>query len=203
MTADHVAGVVLAAGGSRRLGTPKQVLPYGNGTLLGATVQAARRCPFSQLIVTLGAAAEEVRAKVAFDGVQVVIAEDPDGGCSSSLRVAVTAVDPRAEGIVLLLGDQPGVDPITVAKLIAGRRASSVAVCCYSDGIGHPFWLGRAVFGDVARLHGDKGVWKLVEKNRELGTLTEVPVDATVPLDVDTWDDYQRLLNSAAKSVPT
>jgi molybdenum cofactor cytidylyltransferase len=155
MTADRVTGVVLAAGRSSRLGTPKQLLPYDGTTLLGAT-----------------------------------------------LRVALAGVDPSAAGIVLMLGDQPRIQPSAVARLIAGHGASSVAVCRYSDGIGHPFWLGRGVFGDLARLHGDKGVWKLVEKAATSGTLTEVPVDSAIPLDVDTWDDYERLLDSATRSVP-
>lgn len=202
MTADRVTGVVLAAGRSTRLGAPKQLLPYDGTTLLGATLGVARRCQFDQLIVALGGAADEVRAAVDLDGVQTVIAEGFGRGCSSSLRIALAGVDPSAIGIVLMLGDQPGVQPSVVAKLIAGRGTSSVAVCRYSNGIGHPFWLGRGVFGDLARLHGDKGVWKLVEAAATSGALTEIPVDSTVPLDVDTWDDYERLLASATTSVP-
>jgi molybdenum cofactor cytidylyltransferase len=113
----------------------------------------------------------------------------------------MAAVDPGAAGIVLMLGDQPGVQPDTVARLTAGRGAGCVAVCQYSDGIGHPFWLGREMFGDLARLHGDKAVWKLVEKAGASGTLSRVPIDGTVPLDVDTWADYDRLL-AATGSVP-
>jgi molybdenum cofactor cytidylyltransferase len=64
VTADRVTGVVLAAGRSTRLGTPKQLLPYAGTTLLGATLEVARHCPFDQLIVTLGGAADDVRAAV-------------------------------------------------------------------------------------------------------------------------------------------
>jgi molybdenum cofactor cytidylyltransferase len=64
MTADLITGVVLAAGHSRRLGRAKQLLPYDDTTLLGATLTMARSCPFDQLIVTLGGAAEEVVAAV-------------------------------------------------------------------------------------------------------------------------------------------
>jgi molybdenum cofactor cytidylyltransferase len=195
MSADRVTGVVLAAGRSSRLGTPKQLLPYGRTTLLGATLEAARGCPFDQLVVALGAAVDdEVRAAVALDGVEAVVVEDSGAGCSSSLRAAMTAVDPEAAGIVLMLGDQPGVRPDTVARLTALRGAGCVAVCQYSDGIGHPLWLGREMFGDLARLHGDKAVWKLVEKAGAAGSLSRVPIDGTAPLDVDTWADYERLL---------
>jgi molybdenum cofactor cytidylyltransferase len=201
VTAERVTGVVLAAGRSRRLGRPKQLLPYAGTTLLGATLDAARRCPFDQLILTLGAVQDEVRevrAAVALDGVQVVLADDAGSGCSVSLRAALAHVDGEAAGIVLLLGDQPGVEPRTVERLIAERAGGAVAVCHYADGVGHPFWLGRAVFGELSLLHGDKGVWKVVERAGSLGTLTEVSVDGDIPLDVDTWADYERLLDSAA-----
>ena len=98
-----VTGVVLAAGSSRRLGTPKQVLPYRDTTLLGATLEVARRAGFDQLIVTVGGAAEVVRHTVPLDGADVVSVDDAGTGCSASLRVAVQRVDPRAAGIVLML----------------------------------------------------------------------------------------------------
>ena len=119
MTRRWVTGVVLAAGGSSRLGRPKQLLPYADTTVLGATVDVARGCGFDQLIVTLGGAADAVREAVPLDDVEVVTVDDFGSGCSSSLRAALTQVDPRASGIVLMLGDQPGVSPSTVGRLVA------------------------------------------------------------------------------------
>jgi molybdenum cofactor cytidylyltransferase len=192
MTVGRVAGVVLAAGRSARLGTPKQLLPYGDTTVLGATVAVARSCGFDQLIVTLGHGADAVRAQVPLDGVEVVIADDSGSGCSASLRSALRHVHPRADGMVLILGDQPALSPAAVRRLLSASASSPIAVCRYRDGIGHPFWLSRSVFGDLQRLHGDKGVWKLVESGHY--PVTGVEVDGAVPLDVDTWDDYERLL---------
>jgi molybdenum cofactor cytidylyltransferase len=187
-------GVVLAAGGSSRLGQPKQLLPYRDTTLLGATLEVARAAGFDQLIVTLGGAAEAVRDQVSLDGADVVTVADFGTGCSASLRVALPRVDPRAAGIVLMLGDQPRVDPATVRAVIAQGPSGDVLVCRYTDGIGHPFWFGRSVFGELTQLHGDKGVWKLLHSGRY--PVRELAVDGPVPLDVDTWDDYRRLLES-------
>jgi len=197
MRARPVTGVVLAAGSSRRLGTPKQVLPYRDTTVLGATLDVARGVGFDQLIVTLGGAAEAVLDAVRRDGADVVTADDYGTGCSASLRVALERVDPQAAGIVLMLGDQPQLAPATVRRVIAAGRGAPdnpVIVCRYTDGIGHPFWFSRNMFGELSRLHGDKGVWKLVESGHYL--VRELAVDDPVPLDVDTWDDYQRLLES-------
>jgi molybdenum cofactor cytidylyltransferase len=196
MATRPVTGVVLAAGGSSRLGTPKQLLPYGGTTVLGASVDVARACGFNQLIVTLGGSADAVRQAVPLDGIDVVTIDDFGSGCSSSLRAALAQVNPLASGIVLMLGDQPGVSPTTVERLVSAS-AAPIVICRYNDGIGHPFWLSRSTFGQLAQLHGDKGVWKVIESGRF--PVHELPVEGPVPPDVDTWDDYRRLLASVSR----
>jgi molybdenum cofactor cytidylyltransferase len=197
MTGRRVTGVVLAAGGSRRLGTPKQLLPYRDTTVLGATLDVARSAGFDQFIVTLGGAAQAVRDAVPLDGADVVTVEHFGTGCSASLRVALPRVHPQAAGIVLMLGDQPCVEPAALRRMVQHGRvatAGAVMVCRYDDGIGHPFWFSRAVFRELSQLHGDKGVWKLIQSYRH--PVHELAVSGPVPLDVDTWDDYRRLLEA-------
>jgi molybdenum cofactor cytidylyltransferase len=189
-------GVVLAAGGSRRLGRPKQLLPYRDSTLLGHALATARACGFDQLVVALGARADEIRARVDLTGAAVVENPEFGTGCSSSLAAALGAVSPRAEALVLLLGDQPGVTPGAVRALLDGRGDAPLAVCRYDDGRGHPFAFGRAAFAALAELHGDKAVWKLLE--RSPADVVEVPVPGAVPLDVDTWEDYEAVLAAAS-----
>ena len=197
MTRRQVTGVVLAAGSSRRLATPKQLLPYRDMTVLGATLDLARRVGFNQIILTLGGVAQAVREAVRLDGIDVVPVDDAGTGCSASLCAALGRVDSRAAGIVLMLGDQPEVDPAAVRRLIAEGPGNPVGVCRYSDGIGHPFWCSRKVFSEIARPHGDKGVWKLVQSGKH--PVREVAVDGNVPLDVDTWGDYRRLVESVLR----
>ena len=193
MSDPFVAGLVLAAGGSRRLGRPKQLLPYNGATLLDHAVATARACEFDQLVVALGGEAEKVRDRVDLSGADVVVNPGFGAGCSSSIAVAMDALDPRATVLVLLLGDQPGVVPATVRVLLAARGDAPLAVCRYDDGRGHPFAFGHDVFGDLRDLHGDKAVWKLLDQRAD--EVEEVPVAGPVPLDVDTWADYEAVLS--------
>ena len=187
-----VTGLVLAAGPSKRLGRPKQLLPYRGATLLDATIAMARECEFDQIVVAIGGAAPEVRTHVDLAGVDVVDNVAYTTGCSSSIVAALGVVDPAATGFVLLLGDQPGIRPETVRAVIDAGAGAPIVVCGYDDGRGHPFWFRRDTFGDLAALHGDKGVWRLIESGRH--AVREVPVPGTVPIDVDTEQDYERLL---------
>jgi molybdenum cofactor cytidylyltransferase len=191
-----VTGLVLGAGGSERLGHPKQLLAYGDGTLLGHVVGVARECRLGQTIVAIGGAADEVREGVDLAGVEVVVNEAYGAGCSSSIAAALAAVDPRCEVLVLMLGDQPGVSADTVAALLAGRGEAPLAVCRYDDGRGHPIAFARSVFPPLADLHGDKGVWRLLERRAD--EVAEVRVAGPIPRDVDTAQDYQAVLDELA-----
>jgi molybdenum cofactor cytidylyltransferase len=190
-----VTGLVLGAGGSRRLGRPKQLLPYGDRTLLEHTLDTARACDFNQLVVPIGGAADEVRERVDLTGAEVVVNYAYGSGCSSSIAAALSAVDPRCEVLVLMLGDQPGVTPATVQTLLDGRGDAPLAVCRYDDGRGHPLAFDRSVFAQLADLHGDKGVWRLLDERA--GDVVEVPIAGPVPLDVDTPEDYEAVLAAA------
>jgi molybdenum cofactor cytidylyltransferase len=189
---ERVTGLVLAAGGSQRLGQPKQLLHYGGAMLLDRALDVARACDFAQLLCVLGGGADQVREAVDLSGVEVVENREFGTGCSSSIAAALGAVDPRSEVLVLMLGDQPGVAPATVATLLAGRADAPLAACRYEDGRGHPLAFARSTFGELATLHGDKGVWKLLD--RHAAEVVDVPVAGPIPRDVDTWEDYRAVL---------
>lgn len=196
MSAAPVAVLVLGAGASRRLGQPKQLLEFKGRPLLQTVVDTALQTCASQVVAAIGGAAPEVRTSIDFGDATVVENVHFTTGCSSSIVSGLQSLDPAVAGFVLLLGDQPGVSAAMVDQFIVQAQAHPLAVCRYDDGLGHPFWFGREVFADVAGLQGDKAVWKLLESG--MHDVHEVRFDGDVPLDVDTWQDYEALLAAHA-----
>lgn len=196
-----LAAVVLAAGGSARLGRPKQLLPYRGATLLDA-VLATLRSPqvgaagIRQVVVALGGAADEVAAAADLSGMTPVHAPDFGEGCGASMRTAVAALPEDTDGIVVLLGDQPGVSAAAIVALVDAALGSGARVGAtrYDDRLGHPLWFGRATFPDLLALRGDKAIWKLV--GAAGADLVEVRAPGPVPADVDTEADYAALLRT-------
>ncbi|HKO26117.1 MAG TPA: nucleotidyltransferase family protein [Solirubrobacteraceae bacterium] len=196
-----ITGLVLAAGGSQRLGAPKQLLPYNGRTLLGHVLTTARACDFDQVVCVIGGSAQEIRARVDLSNVEVVENRHFGEGCSSSIAAALTSIDPKADVLVLMLGDQPGVRAETVNALLAGRGDAPLAACAYEDGRGHPLAFAKTMFPDLQALHGDKGVWKLLDRAGD--QVLDVPVPGRIPRDVDTDEDYRAVLAEAAQQATT
>jgi molybdenum cofactor cytidylyltransferase len=192
-----VSVLVLAAGSSTRLGQRKQLLAYGEATLLDHVLETARGCEPQQLLCVIPADAPEIRERVSFAGVEVVENPHAGEGCSSSIAVALPRVSRSCDPLVLLLADQPGVTAGTVHTLLGGRGQAPLAACIYENGRGHPLAFARSAFAELAALHGDKGVWKLLDRRADL--LREVPVSGLIPPDIDTWDDYRSVNDSAAR----
>ena len=82
----------------------------------------------------------------------------------------------------------------TVQELEAAARGHAVGVCEYDDGLGHPLWFDRQMFGALEAMHGDKAVWKLVDAERPDADVVRVRIAGPVPRDIDTWDDYEAML---------
>jgi molybdenum cofactor cytidylyltransferase len=193
---DGVAALVLAAGASQRLGTPKQLLDYRGATLLDATLATARAAGFEQVVVALGGAADQVQERLDLSDLDVVVNPDFGDGCATSIRSGLDHVHPAMHGLVVLLGDQPGVSVEAIVSLVERSRGHAVGVCSYDDGLGHPLWFDRSMWETLRGLHGDKAVWKLVDAGEDGADVVQVPVPGAVPRDVDTWDDYQALLGA-------
>lgn len=187
-----VCGIVLGAGGSRRLGRPKQTLALGDTTLLGWVVRNAEASSLERVVVVLGGAAEEAGRSLNRRRAEVVSNQAYTSGCASSLLAGLDAVG-DCDGAMLVLGDMPGVDAEVIDTVRAAweRYPSDMVVTSYRGEAGHPFVFSAPMFPDLAGLHGDKAVWKLIEAHPE--RVCRVDVDRELPLDVDTWDDYEEV----------
>ena len=117
-----IVGVVLGAGKSSRFGTPKQLLPFGDTTLLGQAVRNANASALDRVVVVLGRASEELRATVDFGRAEVVENTAYGTGCASSLLAGLDAAGQDCDAIALLLGDQPGVRAEFIDHVIATWR---------------------------------------------------------------------------------
>lgn len=187
---EEMVGVILAAGESRRFGSPKQLLPFGDTTLLGQVVRNVNASRLERVMVVLGREAEAVRRSVPFARARVVDNSDYPAGCASSLLAALdTAGDCAA--LVLLLGDQPGAKTEYVDRVSEAWRRERPWACIasYRGDLGHPLIFAREAFEDLRKLHGDKAVWRLVDAFPQ--RLLRVDINADLPLDVDTPEDYE------------
>jgi molybdenum cofactor cytidylyltransferase len=189
-----VSGLILGAGASQRLGQPKQLLPFGDTTMLGWVVkQAAQASALDEVVVVLGRAADEIRAQVDFGGAKVV--ENPvfGEGCSSSYRAGIAAVSPTSDAIMIVLGDQPGIRPEIIDRVATEWRTTNnqIALCSYQGKKGHPMIFAASFFEQLIGLHGDKAAWKLIDANPEMVQLIEI--DLPFPDDINTLEDFERL----------
>lgn len=192
-----ISGLVLGAGASSRFGQPKQLLTYRGTTLLGWVIdQAERATGLDEVIVVLGRAAAEIRERVNFGSAKVVDNPVFGEGCASSYRAGIEALDPRSDAIMIILGDQPGVDPATIDILAEEwrRNDNRIALASYRGRKGHPMLFARPLFGQLVGLHGDKAAWKLVDANPHL--VRAIPLDLPFPEDIDTMEDFRKVVDS-------
>lgn len=191
----RVAGIVLGAGSSRRLGRPKQTLPLGGTTLLGRVVADAEASSLDPVVLVLGGAAGDALAAAAPSRARVALNDAYGSGCASSLLAGLDAAGP-AGAIVLILGDMPGVGPEVIDALRAAWEAERpwAALTEWRGVPGHPLAFSAQAFPALRALHGDKAVWKLLDAHPE--RFLRVPVDRELPRDVDTWEDYEAVLAS-------
>ncbi len=190
MSQDDLVGIIMAAGESSRFGTAKQLLPFGDTTLLGYVVRNANRSTLDKVVVVLGREAPTVKGSFQPGSAVVVDNQAYGEGCASSLLAGLDEAGECA-GIVLILGDQPGVRTTYIDSVVAEWRNSPrwASATQYKKNLGHPLLFARAAFDDLRALHGDKAVWKLIEGYPD--RILRVEIDAELPPDIDTPADYE------------
>ncbi|MEV5971613.1 nucleotidyltransferase family protein [Streptomyces sp. NPDC051921] len=193
-----VAGLLLAAGGGRRLGgRPKALLAHRGRPLVEHAVRVLREGGCEVVHVVLGAAAERVRAEARLPG--CVLVDNPDWaeGMGSSLRVGLAslrAAAPPVDAALVSLVDQPGIGPQAVARVGAAYRShDTLAAASYRGRRGHPVLFGAERWaGIAAEAVGDRGARDYLEAHRDAITLVDCS-DVAEPYDIDTEADLVHL----------
>jgi len=188
------AGVVIAAGSSRRMGRPKQLLDVDGRPLLEVVVGHANASRLDEVLVVLGAAAEEIRSQVDFGRARVLINPEHATGMASSLRAGLAALDGDVDLAMVILGDQPDVagrlDRLLELQEESGLPAAALS---FGDLLHPPVVMRRELWGDLMALEGDIGCRAVIRARPAL--VARLPVaELNHPVDVDTPDDYRRLV---------
>jgi molybdenum cofactor cytidylyltransferase len=185
-----IAAIVLAAGQGSRFGKCKQLMPLDGKPLLQHTLDHLNESRIDDIVVVLGAFAEEIREQIRFDRERIVINPDFERGMSTSLQAGLRAIDRNAEAAVIALGDQPFVEAKTIDALLDEYRRSQspIVVPTYNGRRGNPVLIDRSLFERALEIRGDVGFRAVFGKE----DVAEVPVsDSGVIIDIDTMEDIE------------
>jgi CTP:molybdopterin cytidylyltransferase MocA len=179
------AGLIIAAGASTRMGTPKQLLRLNGETLLDRAVRIAGQADLSPLIVVLGAAESEIRAACDLSGTTIVSNLDWREGMGSSIAVGVHALDDAA-GVIVMTCDMPAVAVDHLRELFG---SGNVTASAYAERKGVPAFFPRSVFPALMMLRGDTGARELL-RSADAVKLPNGELDIDTPED---WSAAQKL----------
>lgn len=192
----NCAVIVLAAGGSTRLGRPKQLLSYNGTSLLQHTIDAARQSTILSIIVVLGSDHESINKNIDVTGLHVVRNDNWQTGMASSIICGIKSLEriaPGVDGAILMACDQPFINAALLDDLLLVQKASNKPIVAsrYKDTIGIPALFHKEFFGQLLDLEGDKGAKKLMNQSADCCATVPFPLGS---IDIDTLDDYEALL---------
>ena len=193
---DQFGIIILAAGQSSRLGSPKQLLEFEGRKLIVGAVETATYFSSYPVIVVLGAHAEIIKSYLDMPNIKLVQNENWKQGVSSSIKKGIEEMNlyyPHVDGLILMVCDQPYLDHTTIQKLIDLQSQTNLAAAaCEYDGIlGTPALFHKSLFGELSILEGDKGARKLLESMKDKVARLPFSDGAT---DIDTQEDYLKLI---------
>lgn len=188
--------IILAAGASSRLGSAKQLLPWGNSTLIEHTVQTALASRMGNVYVVLGANIRQIKPKLQHLPVSIVINRKFMDGISTSIQAGLTKVlkdDPETDAVVLCLADQPFLTPQIITQLAITHYTSKLPLihCQYARHLtGPPSLIQRKYFSYLKKLTGDTGAKKIFSQFPDDVGIVEFEKGQ---IDIDSWEDYAQL----------
>jgi molybdenum cofactor cytidylyltransferase len=189
--------IILAAGSSSRLGTPKQNLIYEGQTLLQRNIKAALATGCHPVIVMLGANINTIKPTIEGLPVDIVYNEDWEEGMSSSIRLGISELQKshaRVSSVILMLCDQPFVNTNLLEQLIPANSLQSITACAYNRAIGPPVFFDGYYFPELLLLKGNEGAKNLMLKHEVHITTIPFPLGS---IDIDTMEDFENLKDNS------
>jgi len=188
-----ISVIILAAGESKRMGKPKQLMPMGRTTILEQTVENCLNSKVNEVIVVLGHRAEEVIRTIAARPVKLAINPNYQQGVSTSIIAGINMVDSRARAVMIALGDQPFIDSQTLNRLIDEfcNHDKGIAIPVYRGRRGHPVIFAIRYKGELLGLRGDIGGREIIDRHPD--DVLEVAVNCEgICIDIDTVDILEK-----------
>jgi molybdenum cofactor cytidylyltransferase len=195
-----ISAIVLAAGESKRMGRPKQLLEWQGKTLLGHVLESLMKSDAEDIVLVLGHEADRIGKSLPALQIKIVVNPDYKQGMASSLRQGLLAMDPRSEAFLVLLADQPGIDSEVMNRMIRDfQRADprrGIVRPVYRGLRGHPVLIGIEYLQEALQLQGDVGARQILANHPT--DILEIEVDQDGILkDIDTPEEYQKYVNRA------
>jgi molybdenum cofactor cytidylyltransferase len=195
-----IVGIILSAGESKRMGTPKQLLPWGNTIVLQRVVDVAAASRLETIRLILGCRADEIAGRITVPAkARIVVNQDFSEGMGSSLKCGIRNSPADAEAFMVLLGDQPLIDRDVIDRMIASHRSGhkGIMIPVYNGRRGHPVIFAARYRGDLLSI-GDQGAREVV--NNHMEDIGEVPMDVPeILVDMDTPQEYQKAKGQACE----
>lgn len=196
-TMNGISAVILAAGLSRRMGTPKMLLPWGETTVLGQVVATYTQAGVGEIVVVTGGARQQVEAEVSRLAARLPVravfnSQHEEGDMLSSLQCGLAALDGQADAVLIGLGDQPQLSQAALQLILAAlvENAALLFVPSFEMRRGHPWLVRRELWDDILTMQAPQTMRDFL--NKHAGQIFYIQTDHTILKDLDTPDQYKR-----------
>lgn len=200
--ANTIAIIILAAGESARLGSPKQLLQFGGNTLLQQSIEVALNSIAGPVLVVLGANEEQIKNSIEYTDLQILLNVDWKEGMASSIRCGIKELirkEPIPAGVIIMLCDQPYVTAELINDLVFAheKSAKKIVASNYNGILGAPTFFHKDIFPDLLQLKGDVGARAIIRQHKEDVEAVAFPAGR---IDIDTAEDYKNLANDISNA---
>ena len=190
-----ISAILLGAGESKRMGVNKLSLPWGKRTVFEHCLHTLLRSKVDEVIVVLNHPAKGIVPLIKDQKVKIVINPYYKRGMSASIRRGLRVIDPRSDGILIALGDQPFLKTRTINVLIHAfvQSKGAIIIPLYRGIQGHPVLFSRRFEKELLRIKGDVGAKSIIERYPQDAWIVPVRSEGVVK-DIDIWKDYRKEL---------